>query len=156
MEQKTYAYPYIPKQYYPAVMLACKILREDGTYNRALSIAANYYDVDEDILKKHVDARVHAKKRESGYKMKWFVIERRCHCDANYDYGADVFVAKGRSKETVESGYAKFDWEEQRRNDYGGSYAPYWTTSVISEHDTKEEAQLAANRLKGGAGCTTY
>ena len=47
-------YPYIPKQYYAAVMFACKMIRENGYFNKAINTAANYYNVNPKEVEKHV------------------------------------------------------------------------------------------------------
>lgn len=47
----------IAEEYYPAVMFACKMIRENGYYNRAINISANYYGVDRGILDEIVEAR---------------------------------------------------------------------------------------------------
>lgn len=39
-------YPYIPREYYPAVMFACKMVRESGYKNKAIRTAARYYGSD--------------------------------------------------------------------------------------------------------------
>lgn len=36
-------YPWIPKEYYAAVMFACKMIRENGCCNKDVHIAADYY-----------------------------------------------------------------------------------------------------------------
>lgn len=69
-----YKYPYIPKQYYAAVMFACKMIRENGYFNKAISTAANYYNVDEDELAKHVRARQGAGQKGTTRKYKWFLL----------------------------------------------------------------------------------
>lgn len=70
-----YKYPYIPKDYYPAVMLACKIIREDGTFNKAINSAVKYYGVDKDELIKHVRARQGAGQRgKSRGKYKYYAV----------------------------------------------------------------------------------
>ena len=50
-------YPWIEKKYYPAVMFACKLIREDGYFNKAIKASAKYYKVDEDTLKRLVRER---------------------------------------------------------------------------------------------------
>lgn len=49
-------YPWIPKEYYAAVMFACKMIRENGCCNKDVHIAADYYGVSE-------------------YRTKWYVLE---------------------------------------------------------------------------------
>lgn len=85
-----YKYPYIPKDYYPAVMFACNMIRENGCFNKAISIASGYYGVDEDELSKHVRARQAAgqigKKRGKfkKYRYKGIVYVRYHEC-GDYD-----------------------------------------------------------------------
>lgn len=50
-------YPYVPKEYYPAVILACKMIRESGWFNKAVSYCANKYNLDEDTLAYHIRKR---------------------------------------------------------------------------------------------------
>ena len=73
-----YKYPYIPKEYYAATMFACKMIRENGYFNRAIEMASRYYDVDSEELKYYVNARKNAgeNKHNKGKKLKYFVVER--------------------------------------------------------------------------------
>lgn len=66
--KKQYTYPYIPKEYYPAVMFACKIIRENGWFNKAINTAAKYYGVNREELKSHVRARQGAGQRAKNQK----------------------------------------------------------------------------------------
>jgi hypothetical protein len=59
----TYKYPYIPKDYYPAVMLACKIIRERKAFHWAINSAVKYYGVDQEELERYVRARQAAGQR---------------------------------------------------------------------------------------------
>lgn len=49
-------YPWIPRKYYPAVMYACRIIREHKAWNVAIETAARLYQVDKatlaDIIRK--------------------------------------------------------------------------------------------------------
>ena len=69
---REYKYPYIPKEYYAAVMFACKMIRENGNFNKAVKIAAIYYDVDEQDVKKHVRARQSAGQKGTTRKYKYY------------------------------------------------------------------------------------
>ena len=51
------SYPYIPKPYYPAVMFACKMLREGTGRNTAIYRASKYYHVDAEEVSKYVAQR---------------------------------------------------------------------------------------------------
>ena len=46
-----YKYPYVPKEYYSAVMFACKLIRENGYFNKAIKTAAKYLSVHGDLLR---------------------------------------------------------------------------------------------------------
>lgn len=50
-------YPYIPKQYYPAVMFACKMIRKEEAFNKAINTSSSYYDVDSEVLAQYVRER---------------------------------------------------------------------------------------------------
>lgn len=55
---KNYKYPYISdKQLFKAVMFACKLIRETGFFNKSCQIAADYYNVDVEEVKKQVRIR---------------------------------------------------------------------------------------------------
>ena len=88
----TSKYPFIPKAYYPAVMFACKLIREHGTFNRAISTAASYYHVDPDEVERHVRARQGAGQRGKTRKYHWYAVAYYrdcCHGDEgvfNYYY----------------------------------------------------------------------
>ena len=56
-EKNQYKYPLIPKKYFPAVMFACKMIREGVGRNVACRRAANYYDVEEEAVSHHVAMR---------------------------------------------------------------------------------------------------
>lgn len=69
-----YKYPYIPKDYYPAVMYACNCIKKYGTFNVACEAAANKYGVDSDIVKKHVRARQGAGQKNKTRSYKYYVV----------------------------------------------------------------------------------
>lgn len=146
-------YPYIPREYYPAVMFACKMVRESGYKNKAIRTAARYYGVDEDEVRKHFEARTAAGARgkgNTGKKYKYFVVGTYYGSDAEgMDTLSRIEVVKGISKNTVENRFAESDLDFDRSNDYGGSYAPYRFHTVIGEYETKEEAEKAAKTHKG-------
>lgn len=147
-------YPYIPREYYPAVMFACKMVRESGYKNKAIRTAARYYGVDEDEVRKHFEARTAAGARgkgNTGKKYKYFVVGTYYGSDAEgmNESPSRVEVVKGISKDTVENRFAESDLYFDKSNDYGGSYARYRIHTVIGEYETKEEAEKAAKVHKG-------
>jgi hypothetical protein len=148
---KKYRYPYIPKEYYPAVMYACKLVRETGYKNKAIEKAANYYGVDEDEVRKHFEARnaagCKAKSAAKGRKYKYFVVGVFFGSDAHGEtgYPAKVVVCKGLTKDTVSSRFAESDYRFDMAH---WNSAAYRYHKVLSEHDTAEEAQKAARAVE--------
>lgn len=72
-ERDGYKYPLIPKKYYPAVMFACKMIRQGTGRNVACRRAANYYDVDEDAVSHHVAMRAGAGNKGKKKTHTWVV-----------------------------------------------------------------------------------
>lgn len=123
-----YKYPYIPKEYYAATMFACKMIRGNGYFNKAINIAANYYMLDKEELRKHVVARTTAGKKlksETGYKMKTYEVIIACACDANPEPSYRVEKVKGKSEESVRKRFEENCLRFTRRNDTGSNYSPY-------------------------------
>ena len=142
-------YPYIDKEYYPAVMFMCKLIREDKKeYNTALRIASGYYKVDSDIVKHYFDERSHFKSKNSGYKMKWFVIgEAEGSCE---DTCVSVYyrIVRGKTEESVRRTLSKQHWEFDMANDTGGYCSLSKWTTLCEEFDSKEEAEARLLELK--------
>ncbi len=133
-----YKYPYIPKEYYAATIFACKMLRDNGYFNKAIKIASGYYSVDPDELEKHVRAKTNAGKKakvEAGYKMKNYEVTITCECDANTEPSFTVKRVKGKNLETVRKRFRKSCLEFSRSNDIGSSYSPYKYIYDIKEID---------------------
>lgn len=133
-----YKYPYIPKEYYAATIFACKMLRENGYFNKAIKIASGYYHVDKEELEKHVRARTNAGKKakaEAGYKMKNYEVTIACECDANTEPSFTIERVKGKNLETVRKRFRKSCLEFSRSNDTGSSYSPYKYIYDIKEID---------------------
>ena len=137
-----YKYPLIPKEYYPAVMLACKIIRERNTFNKAVKIASKYYNVDENELIYHIRARQAAgqKGTSAGRKYKWYIIfEITECCEGSMSKVTGLSYEKATS---VENAVKHF-----RKNDHIDSSDSYYTYSTfhvpLTEQgfDTEEEAE---------------
>ena len=144
-----YKYPYVPKRYYPAVMFACKMIRENGYFNKAIRTAADYYNVDEEELERHVRARQAAGQAgKPRGKMKWFIVDEFRGTDAGGEQKTKTEIVRGKSLETVERRFFTQDMDYNRRHDYGGSYAQYVTHNVYGPYDTKEQAE---HELRGDA-----
>lgn len=141
-------YPYIPdKKLYAAVMFACKMIRENEFFNRDCSVAANYYGVSEDDVRKEVRRRQAA--GQTGIKRKkykYYVVEFSVG-GANPDYeiawfdevSAQYTVCKATSKENAMSQVSrKYD------RDPLGEYGPIAYFRRVEEFKTKEQAKKIA------------
>ena len=99
-----YKYPYIPKDYYPAVMYACSLIRKYGTFNVAVKTAANKYGVDKDEVAKHVRKRQGAGQKGTSRKYKYYVVVGYTdHWVNEYDY--DILFSQ----------YCPQEWKENRQ-----------------------------------------
>ena len=139
---KKYRYPYVPRDYYPAVMFACKIIRESGCFNRAISTSASYYGVDETVLADHVRKRQGAGqsgRRRGSYK--WFVVRTQSWSEGSgYGY-PDYQVVRGLSVDSVGRRFDERNYRWTVANDYGGAYAPSWSSEVFGPYQTEGEAE---------------
>lgn len=140
-------YPWIPRKYYPAVMYASKMIRETGFFNKAIETAADYYDVDEDEVAKHVRARQAAgqKAKSVKFKYRWFVACKWTWNDANGYGPPTAYIVKGKSLETVRRRFFDEDLRRTAARDYGGSYAPSFWTEVYGPYDSKDVAEKDAD-----------
>lgn len=136
-----YKYPYIPKQYYPAVMFACKMIRETGFFNKSINSAAKYYGVEAKELEKHVRARQSAGqkgKQRNAYKYYAiaFDIATDHYVDGDSDLHGDLLtVIKATSKANAKKQLS--DKHDSRRYTSGSVYA---FVKQIEEFSTREEA----------------
>ena len=140
-----YKYPYIPREYYPATMFACKLIHEHGTFNRAIEAAADYYNVDESTLAKHVRARQAAGQKgkkgvTAGKKLKWWFIPRYQNDPHEMCWEVAPIVKRGYSKKSIFNTLVRNSkttiWSE-RFYSYGDAVGPY---------DTKEDAIKAGRQ----------
>lgn len=88
-DAKKYKYPLIPKKYFPAVMFACKMIREGIGRNVACKRAANYYDVEEEAVSHHLAMRAGAGNKGK-HKTPVYVVWT--------DHRWNVFYCWGRSR----------------------------------------------------------
>jgi hypothetical protein len=131
-------YPYIAnKTMFAAVMFACKMIRENGYFNQAVTRAANYYGVNKTELAKNIRARQSAGQKakykpKNTRKYKWFT----CYVHVLNDMGYSVRspqVRKGISENNV--------FKVLSYDDNGGSWFIEETLRTIKEYDTKQEAE---------------
>lgn len=142
-------YPYIPnKKMYAAVMGACRYIREEGYFNKAVSYYADRYGVDEEELAKHIRARQSAgqkgrKSASKGKKYKYFLVCQWCTCDADGTpyVTSPPQILKGLSEETVLTRFVDSDMNQTKAGDYGGNYVNVYHHAVIAEFNSKAEAE---------------
>lgn len=84
-------YPYISdRTMYAAVRYAGKLVRENGHLNHAITTAAGYYKVDQDELRRHLEARTKAGRNihpAEHYKIeKYIVTFSLCTADMNREF----------------------------------------------------------------------
>ena len=143
-----YKYPLIPKKYYAAVMFACKMIREHKTFNKSCEIAANYYKVDEQQVRKHVSARAAAgHKGVKQGKQYWFVVTKFHGSDASGFEEEGSKVVRGKSKATVDSRFLEESGNYNMRHDRNGSsysWSEYFT--VDGPYEKKADAQVVADK----------
>lgn len=70
----SYKYPYIPKEYYPAVMYACSNIRKYKTFHWAVNAATKKYGVDAEKVAKYVRERQGAGQKGKSRSYKFYVV----------------------------------------------------------------------------------
>ena len=136
-----YKYPYIPKKYYAATMFACKMIRENGYFNKAIRIASNYYDVDADELEKHVRARQAGKKTSVGRKYHWYVVQLVEEWHNHASIATEVCHATNELN-AIKQALEKSRYDEYESRDYG------YYVEALAVTDTKDDAIELARKLR--------
>lgn len=147
----SYKYPYIPKRLYPAVMFACKLIRENGWFNKAIEAAARWSGEDPNEIAKHVRARQGAGQRakSSGRKYKWYAVEY-CTC---YERGLDYFdpayasytVEKATSADNAKK---HVETSRERKGLVLGEHDAWTAHGRVIECDSEAEAYEMCRRMK--------
>lgn len=99
-----YKYPFIPKEYYPAVMYACSCIRKYGTFNVAVNTAAKAYGVDSEMVAKYVRERQGAGQKGAKREYSFFVVVGWLDRWIN-GYDLDILWSQ----------YEPNEWKEQRK-----------------------------------------
>lgn len=149
-----YKYPYISREYYAAVMFACKMIRQNGYFNKAIQKAADYYGVDEDKLAKHVRARQGAGQKGTTRKYKWYLLLTVEDCMAPDDCGTMnswfYYTEKDwrdHSHKTIVKATSRENAKKQAHGYSAGEFEPFDSVKYIEEYDTEEEAQERKKKL---------
>ena len=130
-------YPYIPKELFPAVMFAAKLVREKGTFNEACRIAAGYYKVNEAKVREHLSARSAAgRKGRTRRPLKWFTA---CVVELVTDDGYPI-----ASCPTIKRAADALNVPKQFRSEsrHGNSYYSHYERGghALKEYETEREA----------------
>ena len=150
-------YPYISdKRMFAAVMCACRMIRDSGWFNKAVSYAADKFNVDEKILATHIRERQAAGQRKKqtakGRKYKWFISEKWVSCDADGAGNSLGFsIIRASSHDNAQTRFCMSDFEETKRNDYGGAYSLVFNHYIRGNSEgytTKTEALEALKKYK--------
>ena len=147
-------YPYVEKEYYPAVMFACKMIRENGYFNKAIKISASYYGVDEEKLKKYVNERRAAGQRgKSRGEFKFYAVLGYVDMVYNDDEGTHESIYYRNAKEWVEAGRKVIVKALNYENALSKilSYYPdghYIAPLLIEEYGTQKEAKERLKKIK--------
>lgn len=156
--------PYIPdKSLYAAVMFACKMIRENGYFNKDCNIAADYYDVDVDDVKYYVRiAQGKGQKKankKNPRKYHWYLIlfvpdyiaNDDCGTRNTWDYTFDDWVENLHYRIVR----ATKEWNARRQVDPNPVYSEmvgfgYETNIILKvfEFDKKAEAQSYLDNME--------
>lgn len=143
-----YKYPYIPKDYYAPVMFACKMIRQNGYFNKAISTAARYYGVDENELEKHVRARQAAgqKGTAKGRKYHYYLVCGVSETERDpMPVIHEITVEKATSAQNAHKKYNEIDDRKSRQNYTGGiDSISFWHITVDdTKYNTEDDAHKA-------------
>lgn len=156
-----YKYPYIPKEYYAAVMFACKMIRKNGYFNKAVKAAANYYDVDEREVAKYVRKRQGAGQKGTTRKYNYYAVwgykdYQYLNCDVyaydSWEYKDDDYIKHAFRKiikaTSADNAWRKVESENGLERFHTG-YGDAETGEInvichIEEYPTKEQAEQRA------------
>ena len=159
-----YKYPYInDKRLYAAVMCACKMIRENGWFNKAVEYAAETYGFEFDKVAEEVRKRQAAgrraseeEKKERGEKTtyKWFIYCIARASDARVDPLWDtrhlLRVRRSHSADKLKKWLADLTFEWSKREYTGSNYDIYYHSDVYGEYGTKAEAEAHIREAREG------
>ena len=143
-------YPYIPREYYAPVMFACKMIRQNGYFNRAVSTAAKYYNVDADEVANHVRARQAAGQQETakGRKYHYYVVAKVYQQNGDDRRVSEFSIEKATSSQNATNKYSEADSKEEYRYSESAGGVIYHAVAIDKAYDTQDDAYLALAKLR--------
>ncbi len=135
-----YKYPYIDREYYPAVMGACSMIRATGAFNRAVKYYAKKYSVDSKRLEEYIRERQAAGQKGKSRQYKYYLI---CYSRGYADEGfypphRKFIIVKATNQRNAENRLWRHDITGD--SDYTSLHYHIGETQAF---DTREEAEDA-------------
>ncbi len=136
--------PYIPKEFYPAVMFACKMIDKGEEFNKAVSTSAKYYKVDKTELTKQVNLKLG--KKSSGRKFKYYTSCRlTLRGESDYPVYSKPEVVRATKKENVSKHYQIYNGENLS---FGIALGEYTTKSEAESYLQRDFYQKINSKKK--------
>ena len=135
-----YKYPYVPKNYYPAVLQACKYIRDTGWFDKAINYYASRYNLDAEELAKHVRARQAAGQKASKTKRKYFYFAVEFSMGNERNGGAYFEKIEAQYKIVKATSARNAEAQLSKNDDYASEYSPVHWFGRTQAANTKEEA----------------
>lgn len=145
-----YKYPYIEDHdLFCAVSYACKLIRENGWYNKDTERAARYYHVDVSDVRREVSRRANAgrkaKPQTKKQKYRYYIVAEEAFIGDSFEGSVSYpKVIKATSYENAAKRYSASDHKRTIHEAYGGNYEPLFSHSVYggkSGYGSREEAE---------------
>ena len=139
---------WIPKDYFPAVMFAKRLLKEGCSSEKAVSTAAGYYKVDPAKLEEYAGIRQEKK------TYRHFVVQRyrTAGKDGRWVMDGTPLILRGLSGKTVGERIARRDLEDASGHKYTEDYRVLHRSFIIGNpkgYPTKEAAYSFVKRNIG-------
>lgn len=131
-------YPWIPKEYYPAVMRVVEDYgdsQDEEWLNQLINLYSTRFWVDRREVAKHVKIRLRAERNIPS----WFIVVKVVWKNGEPSY-MSPWIYSGFSAESVEDRFFNDDWKESVHYDYISEDSIVIEHKAIAEFDTQEEA----------------
>lgn len=141
-------YPYIPdKKMYAAVMGACKWIREEGYFNKAVKYYSEKYSVNPDELAKHIRTRQAVGQKGKSKTYKWYIVDKREQSYGEIHEYNNPRIVKATSVENATKQRGKEYWRDMQRS-FDSIGLVLWD-EVLGEYNTRQEAIDALMQMRG-------
>lgn len=137
-----YKYPYIPREYYAAVMGVVGDFgnsQDEERFNQLVNLHSARFWVNRQEVARYARIRLAVERNTPS----WFIVAERIATNAGdlrYQYPQ---VMKGWSAETVTEPFSYRDWKQGMDSDFYNDYLIVYSHEAIAEFGTEEEAKEA-------------